>query len=84
MTPAKALKAGAALMMRTPANDAAWVARYQAVTERLKAKESAVKAGSSTQEGVGAGDAIEQPERVEAAPGITGLDRSKDNGQEPG
>jgi hypothetical protein len=34
-TPIKALKSGAALMMRTPADDAAWVARYQAATERL-------------------------------------------------
>jgi hypothetical protein len=47
MTPAKVLKAGAALMIRTPADATAWVARYQAATERLKAKESTVKAGAS-------------------------------------
>jgi hypothetical protein len=47
MTPAKALKAGAALMMRTPADATAWVARYQSVIERLKAKESVVKTGAS-------------------------------------
>jgi hypothetical protein len=34
-------------MMRTPTDDAAWVARCQAVTERLKAKKAAVKAGTS-------------------------------------
>jgi hypothetical protein len=42
MTPAKALKAGATLMMWTPADDATWIARYQTAMERLKAKESAV------------------------------------------
>jgi hypothetical protein len=57
MTLAKALKAGAALMMRMPADDAAWVKRCHAVMERLKAKEAIVKAGASTQEGIGVGDA---------------------------
>jgi hypothetical protein len=33
MTPAKALKAGATLMMWTPADDAAWIARYQTAME---------------------------------------------------
>jgi hypothetical protein len=44
-------------MMRTPADDAAWVAKYQAATERLKAKEATVKAGVSAEEGTGVGDA---------------------------
>jgi hypothetical protein len=47
MTPAKALKAGVALMMRMPANDAAWVTRCQATMEQLKVKEAAAKAGAS-------------------------------------
>jgi hypothetical protein len=67
MTPTKALKAGVALMMRTPANDAAWFARCQAATERLKAKEAAVKASVSTQEGAWTRDATRELEQVEAA-----------------
>jgi hypothetical protein len=47
LTPIKALKSGAALMMRTLADDAAWVVRYQAATEWLKMKEAAAKAGAS-------------------------------------
>jgi hypothetical protein len=47
MTPAKALKAGTALIMRTPADAAAWVARCQAAMERLKEKDAAAKAGAS-------------------------------------
>jgi hypothetical protein len=53
------------------------------MTERLKTKETAVKAGASAQEGVGAGDVAQQPERVEATSGATGLDRSRGDGQEP-
>jgi hypothetical protein len=47
MSPVKALKSGAALIMWTPADNAAWVAKYQATTERLKTKEAAAKAGAS-------------------------------------
>jgi hypothetical protein len=63
-------------MMRTPADNAAWVARCQATTEQLKAKEAAVKAGTSTLEGDEAGDTTQEPGRVEAAralPGSMGL-----------
>jgi hypothetical protein len=84
MTPTKALKVGAALMMRTPADDAAWVARCQATTERLKAKEAAAKAGASAQEGAGAGDAVQKPEQVETAPGAARLDEPSSGGPEPG
>jgi hypothetical protein len=56
-TPVKALKSGAALMMPTPANDAAWVTRYQATTERLRTREAAAKAGVSAQEVADPGDA---------------------------
>jgi hypothetical protein len=44
LTPIKALKLGTALMMRTPADDAAWVMRYQATTERLRMREATAKA----------------------------------------
>jgi hypothetical protein len=42
LTLAKALKAGVALRMRTPHDATAWIARYQAATKQLKAKESVV------------------------------------------
>jgi hypothetical protein len=74
----------AALMMRTPADDAAWVARYQATTERLRTKEVAAKAGASTQEVVGPGDATREPEPVEAVPGDARLEVPGVGGSEPG
>jgi hypothetical protein len=43
-------------MMQMPADDAAWVARYQAATERLKMKEAVAKAGASALEVAGLGD----------------------------
>jgi hypothetical protein len=69
MTPVKALKSGVALIMRMPANDDAWVTKYQAVTERLKIKEATAKAGASAQEVTRVGDAAWEPEPVEATPG---------------
>jgi hypothetical protein len=84
MTPVKALKVGAALMMRTLANDATWVAKCQATTERLKAKEATAKAGASAQEGAGVGDAARGLEQVEVAPGSTRLGGSGSGGLEPG
>jgi hypothetical protein len=84
MTPAKALKASTALMMWTPTDNAAWVARCQVATEWLKVKEATVKAGASAQEGAGARDTAQQPEQVKAALGATRLDRSGGDGQEPG
>jgi hypothetical protein len=83
MTPAKALKAGAALMMRTPTDDAAWVARCQATTELLKAKEAMAKAGASAQEGVGVGVAAQKPEQVKTVPGAARLDEPGSGGPEP-
>jgi hypothetical protein len=73
MTPTKVLKAGVALRMRTLADTAAWVAWYQAATESLKAKESAVQAGTSAEEDIRAEDATQQSESVEAALGATEL-----------
>jgi hypothetical protein len=46
MTPVKALKAGTGLMMRTPADDIAWVAKCHAAMERLKAKEATATVGA--------------------------------------
>jgi hypothetical protein len=83
LTPIKALKSGAALMMRMPADDAAWVARYQTATERLKMKEAAAKAGASTQEVARLGDATREPEPIEAAPGGARLDTPGVGGLEP-
>jgi hypothetical protein len=80
MTPVKALKSGAALMMRTPADDAAWVAKYQAATKRLKTKE----VGASAQEVTRVGDATREPEPVEAASGCARLNVPSIGGPEPG
>jgi hypothetical protein len=68
-TPVKALKSGAALMMRTPADDTASVVRYQAATEWLRTREAAAKAGASAQEVASPGDTTRELEPVEAVPG---------------
>jgi hypothetical protein len=47
LTPVKALRSDAALMMRTAADAAAWVAKYQAAAERLKLREAAAQSGAS-------------------------------------
>jgi hypothetical protein len=70
-------------MMRTPTDDAAWVARYQAATERLKTKEAVAKAGASAQEVAGLGDATWEPEPIEATPGGARLDVPGVGGLEP-
>jgi hypothetical protein len=56
-------------MMRTSADDAAWVTRCQATTERLRLREAAAKAGASAQEVAGPSDAVRGPEPAEAVPG---------------
>jgi hypothetical protein len=84
LTPIKVLKSGAAMMMRTRADYAAWVARYQAATERLKTKEATAKAVASAQEVAGVSDATREPEPVEAAPGGARLDVPSVGGPEPG
>jgi cytochrome c len=84
MTPAKVLKASAALMMQTLTDDATWVAKYQVAMERLKAKEADVKAEVSAKEGTRVGDAAPRSEPVEVAPGAIGLSQSEGDGQEPG
>jgi hypothetical protein len=47
LTPVKVLRSGAVVMMRTAADDAAWVAKCQAAMERLKLREAAAQAGAS-------------------------------------
>jgi hypothetical protein len=84
MTPVKALKSGAALIMWMPTDDAAWVTKYQATTERLKTKEVTAKAGASAQEVAGVGDAVREPGPVEAAPGSARLDVPGVGGPESG
>jgi hypothetical protein len=71
-------------MMRTPADDVAWVTRYQVATERLRTKEAATKAGASAQEVAGFGDATWEPEPIEAAPGGARLEVPGIGGSEPG
>jgi hypothetical protein len=83
LTPVKALKCGAALMMRTPADNVAWVARYQATMERLKIKEATGKAGASAQEVARVGDAMRELEPAEAAPGGARLDVPGVGGPKP-
>jgi hypothetical protein len=84
LTPVKALKSGTTQMMWMPANDAAWVVRYQAATKRLRTKEAAAKARASTQEVTGLGDATREPEPIEAAPSGARLDVPGVGGLEPG
>jgi hypothetical protein len=83
MTPVKALKSGATLIMRTPADDVAWVTKYQATMELLKMKEAATKAGASAQEVAGVGNAVREPEPVEVALGGARLDVPGVGGPEP-
>jgi hypothetical protein len=74
LTPIKALRSGATLMMWTPADDAAWVMRCQAVTKQLMLREAAAKAGASAQEVAGPGDAARGPEPAEAVLGDARLE----------
>jgi hypothetical protein len=84
LTPVKALKSGAAMMMRTPTDEAAWVMRYQATTEWLRTREATAKAGASAQEVAGLGDAPRESELIEAALGGARLDVPGVGGSEPG
>jgi hypothetical protein len=59
-------------MMWMPADNAAWVAKYQANTERLKMKEVVAKAGASAQEVARVGDAVREPEPVEQPRAVLG------------
>jgi hypothetical protein len=83
LTPVKALKSGAALMMWMPTDDAAWVMRYQAAMEQLRMREATAKVGASAQEVAGLGDATRELEPIEAAPGGARLDMPYVGGSEP-
>jgi hypothetical protein len=71
-------------MMRTPTDDAAWVMRYQAATERLRTREATAKVGASAQEVAGIGDAPRESGPIEAALGDARLDVPGVGGSEPG
>jgi hypothetical protein len=83
MTPVKALKSGAALIMRMSADAAAWVTKYQATMDWLKTKDATAKAGASTQEVTKVGDVVRELEPIEAAPGGARLDVPGVGGPEP-
>jgi hypothetical protein len=70
--------------MWTPADDATWLARYRAATERLKLEGSSVPTGGSAEEAVGVGEAARRSELVEAAPDTTGSGQSGGDSLEPG
>jgi hypothetical protein len=84
LTPFKALRSGAALMMRTVADAAAWVAKCQAAMERLRLREAAAKVGASTQEVTGSGVATRGSGSAEVVSGNTGLEVPGAGGSEPG
>jgi hypothetical protein len=71
-------------MMWMPADDAAWVTRYQAATERLRTREAAAKAGASVQEVAGPGDAARELEPVEVVSSGARLKVPDAGGSEPG
>jgi hypothetical protein len=71
-------------MMRTPTDDAVWVARCQATTERLKLREAVAKAGASAQEVAGPSVMAQGPEPAEAVPGDARLEVPGADGLELG
>jgi hypothetical protein len=71
-------------MMRTAADAAAWVVKYQAVIERLKLWEVAAKAGAGALEVTGSGVTVRGSGPVEAVPGDAGLEVLGAGGLEPG
>jgi hypothetical protein len=84
LTPVKALRLGTALMMQTPADDTAWVARCQATMERLRLREAAAKAGASAQEVTSPGDITLGPEPAKVVLGDARLEVPRAGGLEPG
>jgi hypothetical protein len=70
-------------MMRTAADDAAWVAKYQAVAERLRLREAAAQTGASAQEVIGSDPAARGSGPAEAVPGDAGLEVPGAGGSEP-
>jgi hypothetical protein len=70
--------------MRTAADAAAWVAKYQAAAERLRLREAAAKTGAAAQEVVGSDVAVQGSGSAEAVPGDAGLEVPGAGGSEPG
>jgi hypothetical protein len=79
----KALRSGAAVMMQTEADDAAWVVKCQATTERLGLREAAAQAGASAQEVTGSDPTTRGLGPVEAVPGDAGLELPGTGRSEP-
>jgi hypothetical protein len=71
-------------MMRTAADNAAWVAKYQGAAERLRLREAAAKAGASAQEVTGSGPVARESGPAEAVPGDAGLEVPGTGGSEAG
>jgi hypothetical protein len=81
----KALRSGAAVIMRTATDDAAWVMRLQATTERLKQREAATQAGVGAQEVTGPDPAAQGLGPTETVvPSGAGLEAPDSGGPEPG
>jgi hypothetical protein len=70
--------------MRTAADAAAWVAKYQATVERLKLREAAAQTGASGQEVTRSGSIVRGSRPTEAVPGDAGLEVPGTGGSEPG
>jgi hypothetical protein len=69
-------------MMRTAADDAAWVAKCQATMERLRLREVVAKAGASAQEVAGSGVTARGSGPTEAVSGDAGLEVPSAGGSE--
>jgi hypothetical protein len=84
-TPVKALRSGAAVIMRTAADDAAWVMRLQATMERLKQREAAAQARAGAQEVTGPDPATQGLGSTETVvPSGARLEAPGTGGLEPG
>jgi hypothetical protein len=83
-TPVKALRSGTALMMRTAADDAAWIAKCQAMMEQLKLWEAAAQTGASALEVTGSDPTARWSGPAEAVPSDAGLEVPGTGGSEPG
>jgi hypothetical protein len=70
--------------MWTMADDAAWVAKYQAAAERLKLREAAAQTGASAQEVIGSGSIARGSGPAEAVPGDARLEVLGTGGSEAG
>jgi hypothetical protein len=79
----KALRSGVVVIMRTAADDAAWVAKCQAATERLRLREAAAQAGVTAQAVTGSNPTARGLGPVKAVLGDAGLEVPGTGGSEP-